>query len=230
MKYVSTSKYICSVYPGRLEPIVRSYGTNPDPKKGRRSVFQFEPVDRFAKSPKDRYSVLEIVDSWENIPNPSKPIQSGGRMPFDSGPVPCEEIIRDIMNVWCGSVIGLPSGVTAGIMEIPNSTPTADQLDELHRRHAQFAQYMLQEGDKMYAEKRMKEITNAMRESAKWLQQKRDWADPAAAAENTTCPACRQLIHAQQIVCHHCRTQLKALPPELAAINAPVKQPAMAAA
>lgn len=227
-KYQSNSKYLCSVYPGVLPEIVRNYGTNPDAKQGRRSVFRFKPVDRFAKKQAERYDVMEIIDSWENIPNPSKPVQNKGRMPFDSGPVPCDEIVRDIMNVWCGSILGLPTGVVPGIMEIANSVPTEAEKIELDRRQAAFAQYMLQEGDRLNTEKRMKEITNAMRESARWLQQHRDWADPSAAADKVPCPACTQLVSNVQAVCHHCRTQIKALPAEIAALNQQAKQPVLA--
>jgi hypothetical protein len=220
MEYKLNSKFLCSVYPGKLEPIVRSYGIHHDARKGRRTVFQFQPVDRFAQDTKKRYSVIEVVDSWENIPNPTKPTpRSDGRMPFDSGPVACEEIVKDLLNVWCGSILGLPTGVTPGVMEIINSVPTQAELEKLYQKQAEFAQYMVQEGDRLAADKKMKQITNPMRESVKYLQAKRDWADPGAAADNTSCPACRQLIHSEQIVCHHCRTQLKALPPNLAAVN-----------
>lgn len=232
MRQVANSIYLASVYPGKLEPIARSYGPSYDTKGGRRTVFKFKPADRFANRQKDRYDVMEIVDSWEDVPNPSKPvIVNNGRMPTDSRLVPCEEIVKDLLKVWCGSTVGLPSGVTPGVMVIANSVPTQAEFEKLEAMQTSFAQYMTQEGDRLYAAKEMKAITPQMRESVKYLGYRRDWSDPKAVINNAECPECRQLIHADQAVCHHCKVRLKPMSPELAALNQPaVQKPAMSAA
>jgi hypothetical protein len=219
-KWSSSSKYLCSVYPGKLQSIVRAYGPDPSPRGARRSTFEFKPVDRFAKSLKERYSVIEIVDCWENVPNPTKPIQTFmGRMPFDASPVPCEDIVRDLMNIWCGSTPGLPAGVAPGVMEIANSVPTGDELKELERRQAVFCEFQVQEGERLYREKNLKAITPAMRESAKWLGQTREWMDLTRSSKLAPCPLCFQLVNEAQSICHHCQKQIKAMPADIAALQ-----------
>lgn len=208
MKYTSESKYVCSIYPGVLPPYVANVGPDPSPRKGRRTVYQLEPIKRFSK--RKPFQVLEVSDAFENVPDIKN--ATGGRMPFVASPVPCEEIVKDMINFWTGNMPGLPMDARPGIMEIVLSTPTQDELKRMEAMQTKFFEYMFQQGEEHHREGKWNRITPAMRDACEWLGYERTWSHPEKSAEQIPCPNCAQLIRPIQKVCHHCQRDVN--PPE----------------
>jgi hypothetical protein len=231
-RYVADSKYIASIFPGNLDRIKLYHGVNPKPGSGRATVYCLPPVPREGRPviPEDltnvkhvkqngrHFVVLEVSDAFENILNPLKSAESGTRV-WDSGPVPCEEIIGTLMKHWTGNMVGVPPGATPGVMVINNSTPSQDETAIMLRAQNAFYEYMFQEGERLARENDWKHITDNMRDACDWLGHKRNWAHPGNSQSTINCPECKQPILADANVCHHCRTRLRPVSPELAALQ-----------
>jgi hypothetical protein len=63
-------------------------------------------------------------------------------------------------------------------------------------------------------------ITPVMRLAAEWLGHKRPWTETDYVLDNVQCPLCTALVPQTAIICPSCRHQIKAMPPELAALQA----------
>jgi hypothetical protein len=217
-KYTSESQYVCSIYPGKLDPFVANVGPDPSPRKGRRTVYSLAPIkDRYAKKVTDRYCVVEFADAFESVPNPQA--STGGPMPMTSSPVPCQELVKNALSLWCGNIPGMPAGYTPGIGVIANSVPTEAELKELERRQTLYFETWFQLGEKAHRENKWDAITQPMRDACVWLGYTRVWASPERSSEQLPCPMCQQLIRPEQVICHHCRSRVRDLPANLAKLN-----------
>lgn len=221
-KYVAESVWIASIYPGAMPPITKNVGPKPSPRSERATVYRLKPV------PRDRWKkphLLEVTDAFENVPNPIKAAESnrgdriGANMVFDTSPVPCEEIAANLIQEWAGNMVGIPPGASPGIMQIVGTTPTEAELEQLFRMQSLFFEYLFQEGEKLARVHDYKGITQTMRDASVWLGHERVWSVPQDSKAVSNCPACTKVINAAALVCEHCGTRVKALPPELAALN-----------
>lgn len=219
-KYVAESKWIASIYPGKLWPITKYVGPHPNPRTARATVYKLNPVPRGGKP-----SLLEVTDAFQNVPNPMKAAESmktdriGSNMVFDSAPVACEEICENLIQEWAGAMVGLPAGARPGIMVIVGTVPMQAEMKQLVEQQTVFCEYLFQEGERLARVNDWKGITQTMRDSAVWLGHERIWSSPAKSSDVVQCPACRQVIPSDASVCHHCGTRVKAMSAELAAMN-----------
>lgn len=236
-KYTADSKFIASIWPGEL-PIIRKYvGVHPNPRSGRCTPYQLKPVSRGGKP-----FCLEVSDAFENRPNPVKAAENnpgdriGSSMAFDSVIVPCEEILANLLQEWTGGMIDMPIGGGMGIMAINGTVPTQAEHEQMMGELTIMFEHLFQEGERFHRQNEWKSITGFMRLSAEWLGHERIWSTPQRSVDTIACPNCRQNISSQAFLCQHCGLKLKALPPELAALNPeiirplapPVKNPATA--
>lgn len=231
-RYVADSIYIASIYPGRLERIKLYHGSNPKAGSGRATVYCLPPVPREGRPeiPEDltnvkavkqggrHFVVLEVSDSFENILNPLRSAESGVKV-WDSGPVPCEEIVRTLIQHWTGNLMGVPPGAAPGVMVITNSAPSQQETEHMLKMQNAFYEYMFQEGERLARENDWKHITETMRDACDWLGHKRNWAHPGNSNSTINCPECKQPILADANVCYHCRTRLRPVSSELAALQ-----------
>ena len=230
-RYVAETRFIASIYPGVLPVVRRHYG--PSRESGtvgsqRQTVFQLQPVKRGEKP-----FVMPVYDSFEDVldvmamsgsrGNPQKP-----RMPK---PVPVEEIVRDVLNEWTGSLFNVPNGAKPGIMEISplpadmrawekeGKLPTVslDEQRQMLEMQAPYFEYLFQEGEKLHKQNNWKEITDTMRLAAEWLGPDfhREWSHHAIAREAGPCPWCSTIISNTAIVCSHCGRQVRDTPSHL---------------
>lgn len=219
-KYVADSLWIASIYPGKLWPITKYVGPNPNPRSPRATVYRLEPVSR-GKKP----FMLEVSDAFENVPNPQEASESnradriGANMVFNSKPVTCQELAANLIQEWAGGMVGLPSGALPGIATVIGTVPTQAELERITEQQTMFFEYLFQEGEKLHRLNDWKGITQTMRDACQWLGHERVWSTPASSSSVTNCPACRQIIPVDASVCHHCGTRVKALPVDLAALN-----------
>lgn len=224
-KYVPDSKWIASIYPGKLPPITKYHGQDPNPRKPRATVYSLDPVAR-GKKP----FMLEVIDSFENVPNPMKAAESqkseriGSNMVFDSAPVACEQIVENLIQEWAGGMVGVPVGAQMGIMAIIGTVPTQAELILMTEMQTKFFEYMFQEGERLDRQREWKGIRQPMVDAAIWLGRDRLWSSPSLSTEMVPCPACKKDIPADSIICNVCGIKLRALPPELAALNPPAPQ------
>lgn len=204
------SRYICSIFPLKTSPARINAGTGPRPKDPRCTTFELKPVKRG-----DPPFVLEVPDMHENIPDPMHPTR-GGQVSWQSILFPCDEAVKQLLNDWREHQVypGKP-----GIMEIAGPTPTKEELQQLHEMQVPYLEALFAEADRYYEAKKSEFIQRHHRDAAEWLGYDRAWTDLMRAGKITLCPACHEQILETAAVCRSCGLRLKALPPEIAALN-----------
>lgn len=215
-KYEADKLVIASIWPGTLEAKVLYHGKDPDAHSGRATRYWIPPVKRGSRPP---YKLLEVFDSFENVPDHMN--GDNGKPEWTGKPVLCEEIAENLLRFWAGNMVGIPAGATPGIIALPKGreVPHQSDIDRMFEIQGLFAEYLFQQGERLAAERDWKGITQTMRDMAKWLERDRNWSTPEMSSKTANCPACGQVIPDNVYVCFHCGTKIKALPPELAALN-----------
>jgi hypothetical protein len=221
-KYTADTITIASIWPGTLEPKIMYHGADPDPKSPRATRYWIEPVKRNSRPP---YRLLLVSDSFENIADYTN--AEGGKPEFISRPVMCEHIVENLLRYWAGNMVGVPAGAAPGIIALKGEAgkdgyaiPHSTELDTMFRMQTMFAEDQFQKGERLAAEREWKGITQTMRDMARWLGRDRPWSTPELTMKVIDCPACRQPIPDDAYICHHCGTRVKALPDDLARLNA----------
>jgi hypothetical protein len=218
-KYTADVRYIASIWPGKLEPVTLYHGPSPDVHSRRATQYKLTPVTRTG-----RPCVIEVADAFENVFNP----MAAGNSSADrqaSKPVDSQETVDNLLRIWAGGIIGVPPGAAPGIIQIIGTVPQRAELDRMREQQTIFAEWGFQQGELHHRQNQWKEITQTMRDMAIWLEKDVLWANPAAASELVNCVACGELVKPQAAVCRHCGMRLKALPPEIEALNAGRRAP-----
>jgi hypothetical protein len=220
-KYIAESQYIASIYPGMLERITLYHGDDPDVNSARAKVYWIPPfVKGYGAKPK----TLEVSDCFENVLDPMGSTETATKA-WQSKPVPYQDIVRNLLQRWAGGMIGLPSGASPGIMAIKGTVPHDDEIKELYRMQNTYYEYNFQQGERRARENDWKGITPDMKDAAIWLGVDRAWSTPGTSANMVACSECKQQIPVDARICHHCGTRLKAMPPEIAALNGAIIEP-----
>jgi hypothetical protein len=211
---------IASIYPGKTDVIRLPHGPGLSPRNGRLTAYSLEPVPR-DKTPGIKWHsrnpfVLTVDDAYESVPAPWK--SKGPVMAIDTMPVDVNQIADYLVNQWAGNLMGMPAGVTPGIMRIRGTVPHNDEIQELIQKQTAYAEHMLGVGDMLFQEPRERKwITTPMRESAIWLGRSRNWinakVDPSA--EKIPCRFCKAPVDQDAYVCQTCSRVLRAIPAEL---------------
>lgn len=207
LRYTAEQAYICSIYPGEVEPQRRNYGpTRESNGKGavRSTLFALQPVVRGSKP---GYVVLELSDCFEDIIELSQ-LSVGNTKGKVPKPVNVEQIVADLIAVWTGGLVGVPQGAKPGIMQIANSTPQQKELVVMRDQQTQYFEYLFNEGERLDSEKDWKNITAPMRLAATWLERPRRWSHNALAAGSSPCPLCTKVIPGEAVVCPECTNQI----------------------
>ena len=116
-KYIAEIRWIGSIYPGQALDIRRNYGpsrANDGADAQRSTLFHLEPVPRGGTP-----YVIPVFDCFESVRDFVR--QGGGpRHKHNANPVPCEEIVSDLLTQWVGGLHLIPQDPPAkpGIMEI----------------------------------------------------------------------------------------------------------------
>lgn len=214
--YTAETRYICSIYPGILPTIKRNYGPSADgigPAAVRQSLFQLKPVP---KGSKPGYFVLPIQDCFESVLDFKDP-----KGPKLAKPVPCEEILADLLTHWVGGLHNVPPGAKPGVGEIINATPSRDELLALRAQQVLYFNYWFLQGEAISngQENAIKAhgsmITDLMILAADWLGERRKWSNPEIARDAKPCPFCQELISELAIVCPNCSREVQAIPDHL---------------
>lgn len=223
-KYVAESKFIASIYPGKLPEIIKYVGPDPAVRdrngkaNSRATVYRLKPVPRGGKP-----FMLEVTDSFENVPNPMKTAESskgdrkGANMIFDSNLVSCEEIAQGLVQEWVGNMVKMPVGGAPGIMIVVGTVPTQAELEHMQQAQTIYFESLYSEAQRLADIHLVDKITQPMRDAAEWLGREPKWVPKST--DLIACPVCRKDIAADSIKCAVCGTQLQALPPELAKLN-----------
>ena len=235
-RYIADVRFICSIYPGKLEAVRRNYGRSLDNEgRGaeRSTLFKLEPVPRGGKP-----FILPVYDSFESVIDVMAMSTIGGtpqkrRAPK---PVPVETIISDLLNCWTGGLFDVPSGAKPGIGEIsllpaqvrelnktgelPEDIGVAkEELDQLNSQQTLYFEYLFTEGERLHKQNNWKEITETMRLAADWLGYQREWSHKAIARDSGPCPLCTAIIPNAAVVCPSCHHVIKQLPGDIARLN-----------
>lgn len=212
-KYTAEVRYIASIWPGKLEPITLYHGPSPVVSSKRSTQYKLQPVARGLKP-----FVLEVADGFENVFDPMT-IGSNSSQRMRSKPVDGAETVNVLIKHWAGNIVDMPPGGGMGIREIIGTVPQKQELEQMREELTVFCEYKFQQGEQHHRQNQWKEITQTMRDCASWLEKDTIWANPASASELINCVACGELVKPRASVCKHCGYQLRALPPEIAALN-----------
>jgi hypothetical protein len=212
-KYVADSVYIASIWPGKLNPIQKMVGAEPDDSKGRCTTYQLAPVPRRAKA-----CVIEVTDGFETCRDWIQSAEQGREI-NNLRPVDCKQIAANLVAEWAGGFVDSPHGAGLGIRIISGSVPHEDELREMHNELSAFCEWSFQEAERHARLNEWREITATMRECAKWLGRDRLWSEPQKSGDLVPCAACQTPISNKALVCPQCGTKLKALTPELAKLE-----------
>lgn len=202
-KYTAESKFIASIYPGKLERLTRSHGTDPNPRSGRCTVYWIPPVSRHTRP---GWKTLEVPDAFENILDVPKSSETRGKV-WASSPVSCEEIIQDILTKWTGNMVGVPEGAAPGVMQIVGTVPTTAELAHLKAIQTNYFEWRFQQGEELHKKNQWNLISETMRDAAIWLGHERIWASPEQSSNTIKCPECKQLIPADATTCFQCHAK-----------------------
>jgi len=200
-KYQAEEICIASIYYGKVEPVKMYHGLSPNPKNGRCTLYELEPVKRGAKP-----FVLTVADAFERVPNPIK--SEGNKLAYDEAPVDVNRIVDNLISIWAGNMIGVPPGASPGIMRIIGTVPQKRELDDMMRIQTAFAEHMFNEGEKLARASAFHHITDTMRESAVWLNYSRNWINVKVSANMVDCQWCKQPVPEDAFVCHLCSNRL----------------------
>ena len=221
-KYIAETLCIASIYPGKLEPIRRHYGPTRESvgrKAVRSTLFELQPVPRGGKP-----FILTVEDSFEEVLDVMQIQNSTAgsiQKPRGIRPVPVENIVEDLIARWTGGIFmdGLPQGAGPGIIKINGTVPTKAELDELMERQTIYFETMFAIGERHNQQNNWKDINDVMRLAAEWLGHKRVWSHRAISADSGPCPLCKAMVENDAYVCGSCGKVIRAMPPELAALN-----------
>lgn len=211
-KYSADTRYIASIYPGKLTPVGLPFGAHPSPKSGRFTIYCIDPVERGSRP---GFKVIEVTDMFQNVLDVAEKGASG-KAKWLSNPVDVDSIVQNLLRVWNGNMANMPQGGGLGIRQISNSVPTQQDLREMKEELTTCYEFLFQEGERLHRESDWKSITGEMRNAAAWLNRDRTWSKPSMASETKMCPACVQVIPATAAVCFHCGSQIAALPEGIA--------------
>lgn len=212
-KYTAEVRYIASIWPGKLERVTLYHGPSPNVHSKRATGYELQPVPRGGKA-----FVLEVADGFENVFDPTA-IGNKSSDRRRSSPIDSAETVRVLVNHWGGNIVDMPPGGGLGIREIIGTIPQKQELEQMRSELTLFAEFQFQKGELHHRQNQWKEITQTMRDCANWLEKDVLWANPASASELINCVACGELVKPKAAVCKHCGYQLRALPPEIAALN-----------
>ena len=200
------TRYIASVFPGRLESIRRPFGLDPAAKRAQSTVYTIPPVPRG-----DPPFVLTVTDGYY-----SRVIDGG--FGVENHPVleSVDVIVRDLMNHWTGRILGLSEGAGIGVGLIAGPRPTASEIDRLVTMQTKAFEQLLHMGTELANKKEWSSITEYMRIAAQWLDAPVSWAAGAQVRKLIPCPACTTLIPDAAYVCPTCHTRIREFPSTLA--------------
>lgn len=234
-RYIADVRFIASIYPGKLPDIRRNYGKTLDGEGfgvERSTLFHLEPVKRG-----DKPFILPVYDSFESVLNifELSALKGQAQKPRMPKPVRCQDIMADILKEWTGGLHNVPAGAMPGVGEVSllpsqlkefNSSGkmpaglAQDELSQLESQQTLYFEYLFTEGERLHKEANWKEITETMRLAADWLGYQREWSHRAIARDSGPCPLCTSIIPNAAIFCPHCHQQVRAMPAEIAKVQA----------
>ena len=225
-RYEAEARYIASIFPSETEKIMQYHGPRQETTSSRCTVYhlpkvvkgeepEIEPhmkhnVKTIKIGAREWCAIMEITDGFENIPDIQPEAMGRGRNTFLARPVACERIASNLLTIWVGSITGLPTGATPGIIQIQGTVPTQAEIHKMKSAQQQFYEVRLAEGDRLFNEKNMRAISQQMKDAAIYLGRERTWSGSYGVVGTTDCPHCFESVNPRATVCPHCQRDIKA--------------------
>ncbi len=191
-----SSVVIASVYPREMRAN-RPYG----PVKGEGSTDFVLPA-----APSNGYSKLVIEDCYqktyygENIGDRYDLIES-------------QSIADDIVDKWTKKVVGADSGFGPGIFVCAGEEPTPEELRQARESQELYFEYLINQGESKFQNKKFDEITDTHRAAAVWMGREGvEWLRPIRRVKTKECPLCMSQIPEQAVVCPVCTRDIAPQP------------------
>lgn len=214
-QFVASSLTICSIYPIKLGPERRPYGTD---RESGSTIFEIPAVDRDADPP---YALLRVTDSWQRTRDWMQHPGTPGEYKHDL--IFAEQIASDLIQNWTTGLLAATEGGHPGVGIIAGAKPTAVELATMGEKQTRYFEALYYAGQKMALQNDWRNITERHRQAAIWLgksPQDAAWIKPFNPLDQISCPLCQSRISALAVICGSCGRQIREMPPELAKLNA----------
>jgi hypothetical protein len=199
ISYLATQqRTICSIYPVELTETRRHTTVNPEGKLAAYKVYVLpagsleKPATLVVSATGDR--------CMDNTTEPSIPIDR---------PIMVDLVVDDLVRAFAQSQRDTDSGACPGIMAIAGTTPTKDELAQMHAKQEAYFRKLIHQADTFLAQDKAESITGAHRLAAKAMgTEDREWFKEVAYRPMKTCIACDKRISFGAKKCPECNTDL----------------------
>jgi hypothetical protein len=183
----SGPRTLISVYPLELSLELRHEGTK---------------TYVMAAAPPDGYSQLVVDDTFASVKN----FTSGQLYP---APVPAAAVADNLVNSWTKGRVGSADGLGPGVLVCAGTVPQPAEIAEAKARQTNYFRSLVNDADIKFTKEGAVNITDDHRLAAKWMGVKdRKWAQPMIPKSLVQCPACREEVYSEAILCKHCHTNI----------------------
>lgn len=200
---------ICSVAPWNFFKEYRYMHEFIDPDTGQRKVSNFTQFALPAAKPESEdgkgYETIKVYDTAELL----RDVHQKDGEAYAPAPIYCDDVARDLVDLWSGDMIGNESGTSIGVAVIDGDEPTPAELEELKAHQTAYFDYLLTDANAKFREGRVREITTLHRYAAEWFgRNDLPWMDEIKRTPNKACLACGEGILLSAKKCRHCGTNL----------------------
>lgn len=155
-----------------------------------------------AAAPPEGHSQLTVEDTFASVKN----FSSGQLYP---APVPAAAVADNLVNSWTKGRVGSADGLGPGVLVCASMQPTAEEIDRARVQQTAYFRSLVNDADIKFTKEGALNITDDHRLAAKWMGIKdRKWAQPMVPKSLVSCPACREEVFSDAVLCKHCHSNI----------------------
>lgn len=178
---------IISIYPMTLT-LERPWGT---------AVGRYYTKYVIPAAPRDGYSFLEVEPAWQSV-------YYGEDIGYRWEMIPAEKVAADIVNSFTAHRLGSNTGATIGLFVPATGKPTKEELEKARNQQELYFSNLFAMAEEFWRTGQIRNISDEMRQAARWLNRQAPWVEPFTAVDMKECPFCASKIMAKAVVCPHC--------------------------
>ena len=155
-------------------------------------------------APEGGFTAITVDDTWSAV-------KDWGTGSLRMAPVPGSVVADNLLRAWSQGRVG--TGIDnmrgPGILICAGLQPTADEIHQAREKQTEYFRYLVHDADMKFAQDEAKLISDDHRMAAHWMGIKdRKWSQPMVPKSLVNCPACREEIYSDAVMCKHCRTNI----------------------
>ena len=152
------------------------------------------------------YVLLRVYDTNQYIRNWTA--EEDDPRKYVANFIEVETVVEDLLNTFANGRQGGSAGVGPGIILIEDDEPTPAEIAKAIDMQTQYCRWLIEDADVLFAARAFKEITQVHKLGAAWLNEDRPWKREMGQAVPIQCPACKEDIKPEALVCKHCHTDI----------------------